>query len=289
MILACVAAFAAVSSGCIRETEVVRQIDPEAKAHYDAAFKVLGEGASTPETGKEEASSDGDRNQRAPESDTESRLTAAIAELGKAVAIQKEKQQDDYSQAYFQRALLYQMMGKTEEAISDADMVVQLTPNEALGYSLRGALYELGLGDHERAIQDLDKAIELESRNSLGAAYYHRAEAYVNSSRPGRYEQAVQDYSVVIDRKLEFGPHSVYERRGEAYAAVRQYEKAVEDLGKAIVANPAGAASAYHKRAIVYTQWDNDAKAGEDVTVALKMGADPEKLEREIEEAKARR
>ncbi|MCH7605851.1 MAG: tetratricopeptide repeat protein [Chloroflexi bacterium] len=264
----------------------MKQIDSEAKEHFNAAFSILRARGPTPNTQKEPATGN---EGTSGESARESSLAQAVAELTKAIEIQKEKQADDYSQAYFQRALLYQMMGKSEEAIRDADKVVELNPGEALSYDLRGAIYELKLGDHDRAIQDLSKAIELESGNSLGSAYYHRAQAYRNSTQTGRLENAIKDYDVVIERNLKFGVGSVYVKRGAVYAELRQWDKAIADFESAILDNPAGAVEAYRVRAVVYTRQNKDDQAKEDIKVALDMGADPEELAREIKEAKAQR
>jgi Tfp pilus assembly protein PilF len=107
-------------------------------------------------------------------------------------------EQPRMSEAYNDRALVYDALGEYDKALADFSQAIQLAPGAAYSYSNRGAVY-LRMGQHEQAIADLDKAIELDSR--LARAYQSRGSAYMDL---GDLDRAIADFSQAIELTPEF-------------------------------------------------------------------------------------
>ena len=88
------------------------------------------------------------------------------------------------------------MSGNYQEAIAAYDRAIELNPDLAEAYYVRGAAYN-SLGDPNRALQDLDKTIEL--NREYAGAYYHRGLAHHKLGNPDR---AMENYK--LSAKLGF-------------------------------------------------------------------------------------
>ncbi|GAB3985845.1 hypothetical protein GCM10029978_099770 [Actinoallomurus acanthiterrae] len=92
----------------------------------------------------------------------------------------------------FNRAQVYAVVGRYDEAIADLTSVIDLFPEESDGYLERGNAHRRA-GRPEKALADYDRSI---ARNPPPEAYYNRAGLL---SELGRDEAALADYDSVLD------------------------------------------------------------------------------------------
>lgn len=109
-------------------------------------------------------------------------LTEAMAEYNRAIELDPRN-----TNAYYNRASLYQKQGKPEAAFADFNKIIEINPNYSQSYYGRGLIYD-GQGQRDKAIAEYTKAIENNAYS--GFAYLKRAVAY-NSK--GEYRKALDD------------------------------------------------------------------------------------------------
>jgi tetratricopeptide (TPR) repeat protein len=73
---------------------------------------------------------------------------------------------NEYTKAYFSRAMLYQGTGKPQLAIADADKVLKDQPQNARAYYIKADSYEQ-LGELERALENYNSAIQYDDKEPL--------------------------------------------------------------------------------------------------------------------------
>jgi tetratricopeptide (TPR) repeat protein len=134
------------------------------------------------------------------------------------------------SQLFFEIGNLFNSLEKYEESIADYDKAIELNPNFAQVWGMRGTAKAI-LQRHEEAITDFDKAIELDP--NLLQAWGARG-----TTKEGlqRYEEAITDY----DKAIELDPNfaETWEMRGGVKLYLQKYEEAIPDFDKAIELNP---------------------------------------------------
>ena len=86
------------------------------------------------------------------------------------------------------RAEFYLDADRYERTVQVATEIMELNPNSARAYTLRGSAYS-GLRQYDRALADINMAIELDSPNQ-SRAYLERATIHI---RQGDYDQAIAD------------------------------------------------------------------------------------------------
>jgi tetratricopeptide (TPR) repeat protein len=100
------------------------------------------------------------------------------------------------------------------------------TLETADAYLERGNAYQ-SLGQGEKALADWDRAVYLDP--SLAPAYTARATYY---RLAGDYAKALPD----LDHSIQLDPSvDNYFQRGQVYAALKQYEKAIADYDRSIL------------------------------------------------------
>ena len=82
------------------------------------------------------------------------------------------------------------------EALSDINQAISLSPDEGYYYSNRGLAYS-NLGEHKKALADFNRAIKLGRRDSF--VYNYRGEEY---SALGKLDQAQDNFERAL--KLDF-------------------------------------------------------------------------------------
>jgi tetratricopeptide (TPR) repeat protein len=120
----------------------------------------------------------------------------AIPEYTEAINI-KQKHGQGYTIAYFNRAVCYNNLGMSEDAIADYNFVKQYDfDNEFTEvYQRQGLLYALQ-GDHKKAIEDFTQMITLAKNNQQKAvAYNSRA---ISWAVLGNIQQAFNDFNTAI-------------------------------------------------------------------------------------------
>ena len=161
--------------------------------------------------------------------------------------------------AYEKRAIHYYFQNQFDKAIRDYTMAIELKPEEAKAYVMRGLAYlkkghgqglfaEIGrltrrlqkvaTTKHaecvEKAIMDFSRVIELNPQ--LASAYAHRAEAYLVR---GMIDEAIRDSTTAIDlRKDQQSTAEAYAIRAEVYRRLGKYEQYEADLREAVALDP---------------------------------------------------
>lgn len=155
--------------------------------------------------------------------------------------------------------------GKYDEAIGYADKALEINPDYAGAYNLRGlALYYKDEPDlSKKAIADFDKAISL--KPDVSAYYANRG----NAKRDiGLYDSDIEDQNIA----LKLSPHdaTAYTNRAGAYHKKKQYDLAIADFSRALEIDPNNF-TAHRDRANAYYRKDEYDLAIKDYTLALKL------------------
>lgn len=178
---------------------------------------------------------------------------------------------------YFRRAMSFVYMQEPQKAVADLDKTVELNPDYADAYNLRGLVLS-AKPDYEAAIKDYSKAIELDPE--FGAPYVNRAVAYINLDQKekalidlhtaekywqdnpeiyynrgniykekGKYDEAIRDYTLTI--KYGIDDKDIRYKRANCHFLQEDYEKAIADYTKALEYAP-GSTDCLNNRAVSY-------------------------------------
>lgn len=93
---------------------------------------------------------------------------------------------------YYERAIVYELVGRDALAREDYSSAIRLSPDFALSYNNRGLLLSR-LELHEEAVRDFSRMIQLEADNPN--AYESRGRAYAALNKP---HEAIADFSQAI-------------------------------------------------------------------------------------------
>ena len=151
---------------------------------------------------------------------------------------------------------------KYNEAIEEYSRAIELKPDYAPIYSIRGYVHRIK-GDFESAIKDYNKLIELRPDNA--DAYCDRGIAY---SKKGEFARAIQDFNKAIQLKPDLA--DTYNGRGLTYHQMNEVDLAIEDYNTAIRLRP-DFAKAYNNRALAYRDKGNVDKTIEDTSKAIEF------------------
>ncbi len=134
------------------------------------------------------------------------------------------------SLGYLQRGYANQALGKISEAIADYSKAIEINLQYLEAYRFRGFAY-VQLGKYKKAIEDFDRAIK-EDTNDAGSFCIR---AYCKS-KLDQNEDALKD----ADAALRIAPQYADARhvRGEILALLNRREEAVADLAEAIRLDP---------------------------------------------------
>ena len=108
------------------------------------------------------------------------------------------------------------LLNRFDEALPLLNRAIELNPNLAVAYNIRGYLYA-SLGRNNEALADFTRYIELTRNNPNPVDYLNRAAIY---SRLGRYAEALRD----VDEMVKLGgtpPPGFYEQLRRS--AAREY------------------------------------------------------------------
>src|SRR5215475_3823907 len=128
----------------------------------------------------------------------------------------------------------HRKLDQLDAAIQDFDQAIQLDPNDAVAFALRGAAWQRK-GELDRAIQDYDRALEIDPNDAT--TLYNRGAA--NAGRR-QWDQAIQDYDRAIKLEPKFAP-ALYSRgvakeqlgdRAGAEADIAAAKQIDPDIGK---------------------------------------------------------
>jgi tetratricopeptide (TPR) repeat protein len=100
----------------------------------------------------------------------------------------------ELARLYSNRSLAYTKADKLDQALSDADRAIRISPDYVYAYDNRGEIKRMRR-DYDGAIQDFNKAIELDP--DFLAAYLDRGTAF---KEMGDRNTARADFQAVLDR-----------------------------------------------------------------------------------------
>jgi tetratricopeptide (TPR) repeat protein len=154
-------------------------------------------------------------------------------------------------------------MGEYKAAVVDYDRALELDPNMARTWGMRGLAKWL-ISKLEAAVVDYDRALELDP--TMAWVWSNRG---ITNRLMGQYEAAVAD----CDRALEIDSNSVWARveRGVAKRLMGQYEAAMVDFDSALELDP-NYASAWAERGLAKVQMGQYQTAVADFDCALELG-----------------
>lgn len=129
-----------------------------------------------------------------------------------------------YAEAYCNRAITSEKLGREDDALSDYSTAIELNPKDAAAFQSRGFLRHKR-AEYALAVQDYGRAIELEPGN--GRTYLLRGAAWVKA---GDYDAAIEDYgkAVELDGKNTnalFNLAKSCEESGRTSEAIAAYER----------------------------------------------------------------
>lgn len=132
----------------------------------------------------------------------------------------------------------------------------------------------------EKSIGMIDTATVKLPRTKLGQIYKEIKTKYPESvyaifcrawlRESKKIRDQINDYSAFINKKPEIGLSLAYAYRADLYIEVKEYQKALADLDKAVELKP-NFYFAYWRRGIAYTRLDAYDKAVEDLTQTIKI------------------
>lgn len=121
-------------------------------------------------------------------------LTEALALLNKVIELNP-----DMKKAYFYKADLYKKMGENEKALAEYNLLEEESQTNDYRLFLNRAIAQKMSGDALSALQDINKAIDLEPENAI--LYKLRGNIQVLLKN---YMDAVMDYDKAIELDSEF-------------------------------------------------------------------------------------
>ena len=143
---------------------------------------------------------------------------------------------------HFGRAQAYAGLGLYSGAIGETSLCIDMDPNYAAAYELRGVSY-LNSGEYKEATADFTQALAID--NSLKEAYFNRG---MSLRSLGEFDKAVADFKRAIGLDPAYLTAVMW--LGRTYYALTDYAPAIEQFSRAIDIDPVEAAVAYNDRAV---------------------------------------
>jgi protein O-mannosyl-transferase len=167
------------------------------------------------------------------------------------------------AQAWINRGNIFYSRSQWERAIDDYTACLSIYSSNALAIENRGNAY-FGLGKYDLALADMDRAISINSRSET--AYMSRGLIY---QKLGRHREAILDFTkqMVINCAESA---AALGSMAASYINLKEYEKALELLTRAISMNEDG--RCYFNRAIAYVYIGRKSEALQDALRARSLG-----------------
>ena len=128
--------------------------------------------------------------------------------------------------AYTVRSEVYVGLGEKDKALADLSSAIKETPDDADVYEKRANLYYY-MDKYDLADKDYRKIISIDPGSVMGYMGIGR-----NANAEKRYDDAIEQFNYVT--KLASDYSSGYSFRAESYTRLKQYDKAIDDIIKAL-------------------------------------------------------
>ncbi len=175
------------------------------------------------------------------------------------------------SVAYQERGRLGAQYSLTDDPLTDLDKAIELDPNSARAYFLRGwAVLNFPLVNHApdpaAAITDLQKSVALEASNA--ESQFTLGRALLGAGQPA---EALAPLNRAIELEAAQPPYRLV--RAYAQFSLGDFHAAVDDLSETmtLVTDPLQQAGLYAERAYLYQRLSDAARAQNDVAQALTL------------------
>jgi tetratricopeptide (TPR) repeat protein len=148
-----------------------------------------------------------------------------LADLNLAINLQP-----DFAEGYFLRGLLkYEKLNDPQSALVDFNKVLALRPNLAEAYAFRGALKYEKLNDSQSALVDFNKAIALQP--NLAVAYLLRSSLRFTKLNNPQGALADSDKAIALppDNAIAYNNRGImrYQRLNDLQGALADYNRAI--------------------------------------------------------------
>lgn len=150
----------------------------------------------------------------------------ALTTVNSAIKIISKKDKNFRSLTFTLRAKIYTSLDKIDNALEDYTSAIRLAPDNVVNYEERADLYYY-LENYELAERDYKKMIALEEGNMMG---YMGLGTIAYEQK--RYTDAIKYFDFVT--RLAPNYASGYSSRAESYIALKDFDKAIEDVIKAL-------------------------------------------------------
>ncbi len=152
--------------------------------------------------------------------------------------------------------------GKPTQALGELLKAAELDPDEPRIHNLLGVVY-LEKGMAVQAAEQFQKALSLdpkyvEVRNNLGIAYL----------RTGKIQEAIREFNRALESPVYTTPQFAYYNLGQAYLALKDYEKARANYTEALKLSPRYSL-AYYGMGLTWKAVENWKQAAEALKKAI--------------------
>jgi tetratricopeptide (TPR) repeat protein len=168
-----------------------------------------------------------------------------------------------YVFAYYNRALSYKRKREFDRAIQDFTKAISLFKKDSSLFYERGLTYYLYKDDNEKALLDFDEAIRLNPEDAN--SFYWRARVHARGK--DGHVKAILDYTRAIELAPVFA--GAYGGRADAYAAIKEYDRAIADMAKAVELQPTN--SRYQALGDLYFDKEDWPRAVSSFTKAIEL------------------
>jgi tetratricopeptide (TPR) repeat protein len=161
---------------------------------------------------------------------TQGRLDDALTAFGEVLA-----DEADHLDARYQRAQVYALLKRGDDAIADLNELIHLKPR-TIGYYLRRAELKRDFEDVDAALNDVATALAREPRNPV--IYFARGKLKLDA---GRFSEAFADFTQVLALEADF--EAAYVERavslkGHALHAPKRNHDAWQTTASGVLLNP---------------------------------------------------
>ena len=165
--------------------------------------------------------------------------TQAVRDVTRALELADTADAQLRSSAHVERARAHDKLKNNQAALADFDRAIEIRPNDAFAYSLRGSFRYNTLHDLDRAFDDWTRAYQLDPSEDRPHDYVHalvdRGDRFVSQSK---YDRAIADYSEALPLEDVYMVGNIRFKRARAYRLSRQFARAIAELDDLVRGNP---------------------------------------------------
>ena len=172
------------------------------------------------------------------------------------------------------RARVYQAKEQYKEALNDLQTMQSLLPDTTVSPFILFYSAECYYGQYEysEATECFSKLIAIDSLNeNISTFHFRRALCYSNL---GRHQQAINDYTQIIKRDIDFAPFAYY-GRGLENEILKDFDSALEDYNKGLLLSENNVAIRMMRGRLLLLQKQDTIRANIDFNKILELDTIP--------------